>query len=221
MSRAPRRQHRAEALDVASFCSDGGVLEGERSLGTLPRLVEAVRCGDDGFAGAAAVRWRAAGDVQRRSGALRWVIALSIETDVVLECQRCLQPVTLPLRVQRHVVFVPGEDEAARLDEEIEDDVLALPARLDLFGLIEDELLLALPLVPRHLACPRVATGHEPAASGAGGGEGETAPQEADLAARQPDERAGANRHRPFADLARLVKRRATDEPGGSEGQPG
>jgi len=72
----------------------------------------------------------------------------------VLECQRCLQPMRLPLHAERRIFFVDGEDEAAVLDAETEDDVLALQRALDLPALIEDELLLALPLVPRHEVCP-------------------------------------------------------------------
>ena len=45
--------------------------------------------------------------------------------------------------------------EAAQLDEHSEDDVLALPQRLDLHELLEDELILALPIVPRHGVCPQ------------------------------------------------------------------
>ena len=60
----------------------------------------------------------------------------------------------LPLRVDRRIFFVEGEDAAAALDAESEDDVLALTPALDLPELIEDELLLALPLVPRHEVCP-------------------------------------------------------------------
>ncbi|MDQ2927379.1 MAG: YceD family protein, partial [Pseudomonadota bacterium] len=50
--------------------------------------------------------------------------------------------------------FVEGEDAAAALDAESEDDVLALAPAIDLQSLIEDELLLALPLIPRHDVCP-------------------------------------------------------------------
>ena len=48
-----------------------------------------------------------------------------------------------------------GEDAAAQLDADSEDDVLALTRALDLHELIEDELLLTLPLVPRHEVCPQ------------------------------------------------------------------
>jgi uncharacterized protein len=58
------------------------------------------------------------------------------------------------LRVQRRFRFMRSEEEALRLDEDSEDDVLVLPARLDLLELLEDELILALPIVPRHEVCP-------------------------------------------------------------------
>jgi uncharacterized protein len=47
-----------------------------------------------------------------------------------------------------------GRPAAAELDADHEDDVLALNRSLDLRSLVEDELLLALPLVPRHDVCP-------------------------------------------------------------------
>jgi len=73
---------------------------------------------------------------------------------VPLECQRCLKAVAVPLATERSFLFVHGEDAAAQLDTDSEDDVLALTRALDLRELIEDELLLALPIVPRHEVCP-------------------------------------------------------------------
>ncbi len=71
------------------------------------------------------------------------------------ECQRCLQPVALDLEVSRPLRFVADEATAAALDAESEDDVLVASRHLDLHELVEDELLLALPLVPMHGHCPR------------------------------------------------------------------
>ena len=56
--------------------------------------------------------------------------------------------------LNRRFRFVAGEAAAAELDAESEDDVLALTRDLDLEELVEDELLLALPIVPMHEACP-------------------------------------------------------------------
>ena len=58
-----------------------------------------------------------------------------------------------PLHIERRLFFVEGEDAAAALDAESEEDVLALTPSLDLHALIEDELLLSLPIVPRHEIC--------------------------------------------------------------------
>ncbi|MFZ2989514.1 YceD family protein, partial [Ideonella sp.] len=69
-------------------------------------------------------------------------------------CQRCLGPVGTEMALDRWVRFVSDEESAAALDAESEDDVLALERWMDLRELIEDELLLALPLVPRHQVCP-------------------------------------------------------------------
>ena len=82
------------------------------------------------------------------------VLAICADVEVTLECQRCLQPMTVLLEAERSIFFVEGEDAAAALDAESEDDVLALTPALDLEALIEDELLLALPLIPRHGVCP-------------------------------------------------------------------
>ena len=58
------------------------------------------------------------------------------------------------LEAERRIYFVEGEAAAAALDAETDDDVLALAPSLDVAELIEDELLLSLPLVPRHDNCP-------------------------------------------------------------------
>ena len=187
MPRPTRAAANPRALDVAMFCREGASLRGQWRQAELARLAGSVRLGDDGFA-EAAIEWAAAGHLQTRPGsAPQCVIELRAHTQTVLDCQRCLQPMVVPVQVERRFLFVEGEDEAARLDEELDDDVLALTARLDLRELVEDELLLALPLVPRHEVCPDLpAALHAPAA-----GQGE----EASAEAAQPH---------PFAALAAL-----------------
>lgn len=71
-----------------------------------------------------------------------------------LTCQRCLEPVE---HLVRHDVLFQlwRTDEALPDDELTEDEFDALPAgnELDLAQLIEDEVLLGLPLSPRHADC--------------------------------------------------------------------
>ena len=79
---------------------------------------------------------------------------LSVHASFPMECQRCLTPVDVPLDVERSFRFVADEATAEALDEECDEDLLALSREFDLRELIEDELLMALPVVPRHEECP-------------------------------------------------------------------
>jgi uncharacterized protein len=66
------------------------------------------------------------------------------------QCQRCLEPVTGELDVElRLAVVVPGSEELAPADFE---PWLADASDMTLGEMIEDELLLALPMVARHEA---------------------------------------------------------------------
>ena len=51
--------------------------------------------------------------------------------------------------------FVASEAIAEQEDEESEEDVLVTSKAFDLLELIEDELLMAAPLVPMHTVCPQ------------------------------------------------------------------
>ena len=140
----------AQALDISAFCKTAGELQGQQPLAAMDRLAASLCAASDGSAS-----WRARGSLLPVIGGEpeMW-LELQAEADVPLQCQRCLQAMSEALRVQRRFRFVRSEEEALRLDEETEDDVLMLPARLDLLELLEDELILALPIVPRHDECP-------------------------------------------------------------------
>jgi uncharacterized protein len=101
------------------------------------------------------VAWSARGERRTVGSEPQLRLHLQARTALRLTCQRCLQPVTVELAVAPALRFVRDEALAERLDEESEEDVLALSAALDLHELAEDELILALPLVPRHEHCPQ------------------------------------------------------------------
>ena len=179
------------AVDLPALCRHGLPLQGEWPQAGMPRLAGSVAAaGPD----AAPVAWSARGELRPVAGGEAEVwLHLSAATTVTLQCQRCLQPMAEPLHVDRRLRFVRGEAEAARLDEASEDDVLDLPPRLDLHELVEDELILALPLVPRHADCP--------------------APLP--LPAAEPEVDAPAPAPHPFAALAALRRRGPGDGSGG------
>lgn len=148
------RAHDPLRLDLAVFAAEGGELAGDWPGASLPRLLDSQALPQD--VAPAPVVWSARGERRPVTGGEPelW-LQLSARTTVWLSCQRCLQPFEQPLAVDARLRFVRGEAEAEALDAELEDDVLALPRWLDLRELAEDELLLALPLVPRHERCPQ------------------------------------------------------------------
>jgi uncharacterized protein len=142
-------------LDVEAFAEAAAELSGEWSLFELSRLAETAD-GRTADGPEHSIHWRARGE-RRKSGSdpTRTWLHLSATTEVPRLCQRCLHPVSIPIEVKRSFMFVHGEQAAAELDEESEDDVLALTRSLDLREFVEDEVLLALPLVPKHERCPQ------------------------------------------------------------------
>ena len=65
-----------------------------------------------------------------------------------------MNPVDTEVSTDRWFRFAADEATAAALDDETEEDVLVLSSEFDLQALVEDELLMELPLVPRHETCP-------------------------------------------------------------------
>jgi uncharacterized protein len=144
-------------LDVAAFAEQAGRLDGEWPVATLERLADSAH--PDRPPGATPVRWQLEGEQRAvRGGPPQVWLHLAAQTRLEVVCQRCLQPLAVELEAERSFLFVAGEDQAAELDADCEDDVLTLTRSLDAKELVEDELLLSLPLVPRHAACPMPAT---------------------------------------------------------------
>lgn len=156
------REFDPRRLDVRAFAKAAGELKDDWPLAGFGRLHEVLATTDDA-APAGSVHWSARGEeVPVRGGAAQVWLHLRAGAELPLVCQRCLKPVIEPLALDRAFQFVSDEDVAAELDAEAEHDVLVLTRELDLHQLLEDELLLDLPLVPRHVSCP------EPLAATAG-----------------------------------------------------
>lgn len=147
-------QFDAHRLDVEAFAKAGATLEGTWPAGELSRLMDSVH-EDCRASQLPAVRWQATCDYKQTLGGEPQVwLHLRLAARLPLVCQRCLGSVDANVDVDTSMRFVRGEDAAAQLDSDSDADVLALTKSLDLQVLAEDELLLALPLVPRHALCP-------------------------------------------------------------------
>ena len=85
-------------------------------------------------------------DVQ---GRLRTVCG-SVKASLTVTCQRCMQPMTLNLDSQFKLAMVSDESRAGLLPEEFEPLMLDEDNRVNIPVMLEDELLLAIPLVALH-----------------------------------------------------------------------
>ena len=75
------------------------------------------------------------------------MVRLAVTADVVLTCQRCLGRVRRKLSSVAQLVF--ADEDAPELPDGHE-AVGGDPRKLDLAALVEDELLLGLPIIPQH-----------------------------------------------------------------------
>src|SRR6185503_7644833 len=142
-SMAPRRID-PRKLDVAALAADAARLEGEFDAQTLQRWREMQSPPAD--VPLPPVHWTARGEQRKRTGeALQHWLRLQVTAEAWPICQRCLQPFSVPLHVDRVFRVVATEADAEALDADSDDDVLAPAASFDLIGLIEDELVLAWP----------------------------------------------------------------------------
>lgn len=72
-----------------------------------------------------------------------------VTTELVVECQRCLRPLSLPVVAELRLVVVRALEEVCTLEDPFE-PLLVESGLFSPLELIEEELLLALPHVPLH-----------------------------------------------------------------------
>lgn len=77
------------------------------------------------------------------------VADLTMEGAATLACQRCLRPMSEPVKSAVRVALILTEADASRVPEHLE-PVFAAGGRISVGELVEEELLLALPIVPLH-----------------------------------------------------------------------
>ncbi|MGQ2980761.1 MAG: YceD family protein [Polaromonas sp.] len=172
-------------LNMPAFAQAGEPLVERTPLQNMERLAQEIH----GPAPDLLISWQATGELRARSGAEDDVwVHLQASASLPLTCQRCMGAVATPLEIDQWYRFVADEDIAMAEDDASEEDLLVMAPQFDLQAVVEDELLMALPLVPMHETCP------ETPVFSAG---------EADLA--PPDGETEAKPH-PFAALAQLKK---------------
>jgi uncharacterized protein len=129
--------------------------EGTLSIATLSRLCEVLA--DTG----GVVQFEL--DFGRDSLGISYV-DVRARASLAVVCQRTLEPFVLPVAVDTRLGLIKLERDEAGLPLDCEPLLVAEDGRLNPADVIEDELLLALPLVPINpdSSLPDDVTGHEP-----------------------------------------------------------
>ncbi|THF60874.1 YceD family protein [Pseudothauera rhizosphaerae] len=131
--------------DPIRFARDARVLRGQVAVGRLGRLADQL------FDASGSVAWELTGQAgeDRKPRLL-----LAANGTLRLRCQRCLGGLDWPLALSSRLLLVPVGQEIP--EEELEDDeqdAIEAAADMDVVALLEDEILLALPIAPRHDEC--------------------------------------------------------------------
>jgi uncharacterized protein len=132
---------RAGTIDGPQLARDRGTVSGTLGIDALPRLA-ASGCE------AATLRYRVRGAV---NAAGRPCLAVEASGVALLACQRCLDPVEFLVELSVELELAASEREIVEADDDV-DRVLATNA-MDVASLVEDEVLLVLPMAPMHERC--------------------------------------------------------------------
>lgn len=128
-----------EAVDAWRMVVARRVFEGRLPLAAMPRLAEALRS-TEGEAAYVVEFGRDAFQVP--------FVALRAEAGLPLQCQRTLQDFVQPVRVEQRFGLIRDEADEAALPPGYEALLVPEDGSLRPADLVEDELILAVPLVP-------------------------------------------------------------------------
>ena len=127
------------------FAREGRALEGELAVSGLERLHDLLA------EVSGSVSFRLQG-FKSEHGEL--MLHLEVGGIIPLACQRCLKAIPFDLDVDNLLEIIP--EGADMSQDELEDDTrdfLPLAGELNVAEFVEDEILLALPVAPRHEKC--------------------------------------------------------------------
>ncbi|HZQ61309.1 MAG TPA: YceD family protein [Casimicrobiaceae bacterium] len=139
----PRQQ--SDRFDAFALVARQGHLEGAVDPFDLDRVQDSL--GDeDGEIPPARVAYRLEGETDALG---RAVLNLTLDGEVPLQCQRCMRLFSWPVHQRTQLLLAHDEQELSYLDDNDEREVLLAAGPLDPVQVVEDELVLTLPYVPR------------------------------------------------------------------------
>ena len=135
----------AGVIDSLQFARERGKKTGSLELASLPRLAES-------GCTAATLSYVLQGG---ESPEQRDTLHLKIDGQMRLQCQRCLGPLDYPVASSAELELASTQGQIDDADDD-KDRVLA-SKQMDVATLVEDEAILALPMIPMHEQCIEIA----------------------------------------------------------------
>lgn len=137
------------ALKRVDFCAPQSYRgAGFLGISDLPRLAEEVSSVQpgDGF------EWSVETHFEESPGSTpHQILVLGLKGRLHLVCQRCLQDCAVDLAEKRRFILMASEEEADDYPvEDEEQEPLVASQQFNLLDTIEDEILLSIPLIPKH-----------------------------------------------------------------------
>jgi uncharacterized protein len=141
-------------VDVLELARNGGAVEGELEAGGLARLAPLL------VAPMGSIHFHFQGHLDARG---RPAARLRIDGHLGLSCDLCGETLAWPLNESEEFFFVEDEAQLGALPITVDGEEPLLASRqFDLNSLIEEQVLLALPISSRHPACQRLAQAQAP-----------------------------------------------------------
>jgi uncharacterized protein len=128
-------------IDPFRMAQNGLTIEGQLPLADLPRLSQALLSNEG------SVSVKMSFDVDEIGTPY---VEGNFSVTVAITCQRCMELMSLDLNVNNLLAMVIGERKVEGLAEQYDPWVLENSDPVLLSNVVEDELILSLPLVPRH-----------------------------------------------------------------------
>jgi uncharacterized protein len=133
-------------IDALDFVHNAGSLRGNVTPFDLERLRDYL------VNGAGELAFSINGVIDKHG---RPMLSIAVNGIVNLSCQRCLNELEHSLDLRIELLLVKNENELCRYDEDVSIDVILASDKLNTLALVEDEIILSLPISPRHtdIAC--------------------------------------------------------------------
>lgn len=127
-------------IDPLNFAQNKKIQRGKIAQNELTRLRDLVNR-DEGFS------YIIEGDMNKFG---KLLLRLLIKGKIVLQCHRCLDELAHEIDIDAILILVKNENELEAYDLDNTVDAVLAVHELDVGVLIEDEIILSLPISPRH-----------------------------------------------------------------------